>query len=123
MSTSRKGLGAVLPIGPTTSAFLRDKPKSSSEGAVRRRDLRLNNDDWAERERQSGARNRARRAQNRVTEAAKKRASSEWPKAVEATVRRHLAKGRDVSDIAVREGLLVSTVQAIVDQINAEGSR
>ena len=98
---------------------------STNQKAIRARIKRLTDDAWADKVNALRIRqHRAKRARD-LTAAAKRRATP-WPTrrpepngALVARVKHHLAKGRDVGDIAIRELVMVSVVQGIVDGLSA----
>jgi len=96
---------------------------SQTPNAIKARLRRLHDPAWAEREaarhlRVSNARKASRMAKVAATNASL-RPSRPWKptKAMQDRVRRHLAKGRDVGDIAVREGIMLSVAQRIVQHV------
>lgn len=98
---------------------------SQTPAAIKARLRRLHDPEWAEREDKRHLRAANARKAQRMAKVAASNAclhpSRPWTpsKAMQARVRNHLAKGRDVGDIAVREGIMLSVAKRIVDFVRA----
>lgn len=110
------------PIGPRTAPEFNSSSPSMTKTAVYQRERRLRlSSEQIEKERKSNRLTTAKRkASNHTAEAMDRHKLSASKGMAEKTIRHHLSKGRSVSDIAVREGWLVSMVQAAVDRIQGE---
>jgi hypothetical protein len=104
-----------------TSPFIASRPLSSKPEAVRQRNLRLTDDEYANRSMEysrQAKRREAYKAQIHSLESRKSELSKMGK--LKTRILHHLSKGRDVGSIAIRESLLVSTVQQVVDQIRED---
>ena len=108
---------------PTTSPHIHEKPLSQKPRSKYQRDRLLADDSANNRQSEYSRKYRAKKRQAQIRSNAIYRADKTYLKAKEKAVRHHLSKGRSVADIVIREGFLCSEVQAIVDRINAEGTR
>lgn len=93
---------------------------STNKKSIASRNKYLLDDDFAERE---SVRKKQYYNKKQLQKTLKKRNDSYKDNFRASLVKRiqfHLNKGRDVANIAVRENLLVSHVQEVVNQINAE---
>ena len=107
------------------------KTYSTHPAAVYWRNRRLQRDDITERTNAGNRKSWARRRAKKIADAAKDReqllttnrtgrvanASKTWL----ATVSRHLSKGRDAGDIAVRENVSVAKVMETIQTLKAQG--
>lgn len=112
----------VLRSGPSTSAYLSDKKRSTSKLAVYQRQRRLLSDDAEDKANASTKKHRRNAKAKKLAEKFKASTLCRFTKALTARVRRHLSKGRDVSDIAIREMVMVSDVQRIIEEISKEAN-
>lgn len=100
------------------------KSYSTNPKAIAARARRLLDPAWAEhvnaqRTRYHRAKRARQLAQAAISRAVPRPSSMGPPKALVARVAHHLARGRDVGDIAVRERIMASVAKNIVDQILA----
>ena len=104
---------------PTTSP----RTYSTRPKSIRARIKRLLDDAAADAENARRRRHYAAKVQERLARLASANASLRPSrpfvptKAMQARVLHHLAKGRDVADIAVREGIMLSVARRIVDHV------
>jgi hypothetical protein len=102
----------------SASAYLADRQLSTTKEAIYHRQRRLLSD--AEMDKVSAS-NKASRNKAKLKKSAWKFNSSNfsrYSKALKFRVRHHLSRGRDASDIAIREMVLVSEVQRVIEEIN-----
>lgn len=96
---------------------------SQTPSAIKARLRRLHDPAWAEREAAQNRKARNSRKAQRMAKVAAANAamrpSRPWTptKAMQDRVRNHLDRGRDVADIAVREGIMLSVAQRIVQHV------
>lgn len=96
---------------------------SQTPAAIKARLRRIHDTAWAEREAARHRRHLNARKAQRMAKVAAINASLHPSrpfaptKAMQQRVLHHLAKGRDVGDIAVREGIMLSVAQRIVDHV------
>lgn len=113
----------ALRSGPSTSNYLNNKKRSTNKRAVKDRQRRLLSDE--EQDKANAYTKKSRRKAKAKELVAKFEASSihRVPVGLASRVRHHLSKGRDASDIAIREMVMVSDVQRIIEAINKEGKQ
>jgi len=102
----------------SATAYLADRKLSTTKEAIYHRHRRLLSD--AEMDKVSAS-NKASRNKAKLKKAAVKFSSSNYSrysKALKFRVKHHLSRGRDASDIAIREMVLVSEVQRVIEEIN-----
>ena len=105
---------------PTRPRAYSTRPKS-----IRARIKRLLDDAAADAENARRRRHYAAKVQERLARLASANASLRPSrpfvpaKAMQDRVRRHLARGRDAGDIAIREGIMLSVARRIVDHVRA----
>jgi hypothetical protein len=108
------------PVGPKTSRELQTKHPSMSKAAIYQRQYRLTMDDakkaMLDKSKKASV-NKAKIAKC-VMQASWKGRLSNNEKYLQKLIRHHLSKGRSVADIAIRENMMVSKVQAVVDRID-----
>ena len=107
------------PVGPTLANELRPRRLSNSKHAVYVRERRLA---MTDEQRANETLIKKKSLNKKKAEKCAEKASGRYlvnrkNSHLESRVRHHLSKGRSVADIAVREFILVSKVQAVVDQI------
>ena len=96
------------------------KPYSTNPKVVKQRTRLLTDDEFAARQAAYKKRYHARKVAKHVTDQARLRArqgsktAAEPSKGLRERVLRHHERGRDVGDIAVREGVLASVVERIL---------
>lgn len=101
------------------------KPPSTTPKAIAARLRRLHDPEWAERtnaaRRRYYAMARIKDVSDMATRNASLHPSQRWEptRLMQDRVRNHLARGRDVGDIAIREGIKVSVAKRIVDHVRA----
>jgi hypothetical protein len=107
-------------MGPSVAHELRQKAFSQSDRALYLRERRLKmTDEQLNHERELSKASKAKAKARAVVEKSNNRANNRNAfGSLEKTIRHHLSRGRSVADIAIREFMLVSRVQSIVDQIN-----
>jgi hypothetical protein len=107
------------------SYFRNVKPKQTPS-AVRQRVRLLTNDKAAERQAETQKANNARARMTRIRGAAQTRSKIQGKPAGRfsdgflARVRHHLSRGRGAADIVIREGVLMSVVEAAMAQVRKE---
>lgn len=112
----------VLRTGASKSGYLSDKPLSQDKYVAAQREKRLLSDETAEKHNASSNATKRRKKEKELT--SKFSASSVRVKSrIVQSVRHHLSRGRDVTDIAIREMVMVSDVQRIVDAIKQQESK
>lgn len=116
-------MSQVPASGPTKSKHISEKPLSQRPLTKYQRDRLLADDALRDRQNKLQRKYRAKKKESEVSSKATLRVRKSSPKTKEKSVRHHLARGRDIGDIAVREGWLVSDVQAVIDRMNAEAAR
>ena len=112
----------VLGSKPSTSRYLSAK-LSDSESAVYQRQRRLLSDEAAEKANAASKKHKRKAKGEKVAARFKALSGNRNLDALKMRVRHHLSKGRDASDIAIREMVMVSDVQRIIEAINKEGKQ
>jgi len=113
----------VLGTGASTSGYLKDRPLSQIKSVAAQRDKRLLSDEVAEKHNSATNASRRRRKAKELAEKFSSSNISRVQRRIVDRVRHHISRGRDVSDIAIREMVMVSDVQRIVDAIKQEESK
>ena len=113
----------ALKSGPSTSAYLSDKKRSTSKTAVYMRQRRLLSDELEDKANAATKKSQRKAKAKKLVSKFKASNTCRNQNALTARVKHHLSKGRDVSDIAIREMVMVSDVQRIIEAINKEGNQ
>jgi DNA-binding NarL/FixJ family response regulator len=106
--------------GPRVSRAFQKETLSQSQHAIAQRSRYLSSDEEAEKMSATWKRSRNKAKAKIVIEKATARKGNR-KYGIDVKVRHHIAKGRTVTDIAIREGLMVSAVQEAYDRIMKEG--
>ena len=106
-----------LPKGPKTSAAIINENLSDSPGARYQREKRLTDDAYCEKQDASVKRHKARLKVAQITKESSGQSFTRFVKPNVGRIAFHLSKGRDIGDIAIRERLMVSKVQEVVEMI------